>query len=88
MEHKSEQEKRDEASHQGEAYKPYQPEEPVDEATLRKERQEIREASQRAARKMASEELGDEQPISREQAEKEMREAARNVQAEKEGKSS
>jgi hypothetical protein len=71
-----------------EEYKPYQPEEPVDEATRGKERQEIRDASRRSAQEMAAEELGNEQPISREQAEKEMQEAARHVQEEKKQSSS
>ncbi|EFH81592.1 hypothetical protein [Ktedonobacter racemifer] len=51
-----------------EQIKPYKPEEPVDETTRK-----------RAAQKKASEELEDEEPISREQAEKEMREAIQRV---------
>jgi hypothetical protein len=83
MAKESEQQKQSEASRQGENYQPYKPEEPVDEATRKKEQQEIREASHHAAQEMASEELGDEKPISREQAEKEMKDAARKVQTEK-----
>ncbi|MBA2678609.1 MAG: hypothetical protein H0U76_09500 [Ktedonobacteraceae bacterium] len=66
--------------------KPYTPEEPVDKATIKKDQEEIREASKHAAQQQAAEELGDEPPISREQAEKEIREAARKVQQEKKGK--
>ncbi len=69
-----------------EQYKPYEPEEPVDEKTRRKEQQEIRDAAKHAAQETAAEELGDEEPISREQAEKEMRDAARKVQQEKKKK--
>ncbi len=63
--------------------KPYKPEEPVDKETVKKDQEEIREAAKKAAQQTASEELGDEPPISREQAEKEIREAARKVQQEK-----
>jgi hypothetical protein len=63
--------------------KPYKPEEPVDKATVKKDQEEIRDAAKKAAQRQASEELGDEPPISREQAEKEIREAARKVQQEK-----
>jgi hypothetical protein len=63
--------------------KPYKPEEPVDKATVKKDQEEIREASKKAAQQQAAEELGDEPAISREQAEKEIREAARKVQQEK-----
>ena len=66
-----------------EQYQPYKPEEPVDAATRQKQQQEIRDASKRAAQQMAAEDLGDDKPISREQAEQEMREAARKVQPEK-----
>ncbi|GHO70682.1 hypothetical protein KSC_095740 [Ktedonobacter sp. SOSP1-52] len=62
-----------------EQIKPYKPEEPVDEATRKQEQQEIRNASKGAAQQMASEELEDEEPISREQAEKEMREAIQRL---------
>ena len=73
----------DEPKRKDQEYQPYQSEEPVDKATRRKEQQEIRDASRHAAQEMASEELGNEKPISREQAEKEMHEAARHVQKEK-----
>ncbi len=63
--------------------KPYKPEEPVDKETVKKDQEEIREASKKAAQQQAAEELGDEPAISREQAEKEIREAARKVQQEK-----
>ncbi len=62
---------------------PYKPEEPVDKATVKKDQQEIREAAKHAAQQAAADELGDDTPISREEAEKEIREAARKVQQEK-----
>lgn len=70
-------------SNEQDKLKPYKPEEPVDKATVKKDQEEIREASKRAAQQEAAEELGDEPAISREQAEKEIREAARRVQQEK-----
>ncbi|MBV9256526.1 MAG: hypothetical protein JO215_00755 [Ktedonobacteraceae bacterium] len=68
--------------------KPYKPEHPADAKTVKKDQQEIREAAKHAAQEAAAEELGnDDKPISREQAEKELHEAARKVQQEhKKGK--
>ena len=67
--------------------KPYKPEHPADAKTIRKDQKEMREAAKHAAQEAAAEELGDEEPISREQAEKELHEAVRKVQQEhKKGK--
>ncbi len=67
--------------------KPYKPEHPADAKTVQKDQKEIRDAAKHAAQEAAAEELGDEEPISREQAEKELHAAVRKVQQEqKKGK--
>jgi hypothetical protein len=66
---------------------PYKPEHPADTKTIKKDQQEIRDAAKHAAQEMAGEELGDEKPISREEAEKELHDAVHKVQQEqKKGK--
>lgn len=70
-----------------EEYKPYKPEHPADSKTLKKEREEIREAAKHAVDEGAtSKETDDEEPVSREQAEKELHDAVRKVQQEKKHK--
>ena len=62
---------------------PYTPEEPVSPATIKKDQQEIRRASRNAAREMAAEELGEnDPPLSKQQAEKELLESAKKIQKE------
>ena len=69
---------------QNEQFKPYKPEEPVDEATRQKEREQIREAGKHAAQEMAAEELGpNDKPMSHEQAEKQLKDAVRKVKEDK-----
>lgn len=66
---------------------PYKPEHPADAKTIKKDQQEMVDAAKHAAQEAASKELGDEEPISREQAEKELHDAVRKVQQEqKKGK--
>ena len=66
-----------------EKMKPYKPEHPADKETIQHEQQEIREAAKHAAQEIAGEELGDQDPGTRKQAEKEIHQAAERVQKEK-----
>ena len=64
----------------------YKPEHPADAKTIKKDQNEIRDAAKHAAQEVAAEELGNEEPISREQAEKELHEAVHKVQQEQKKK--
>ena len=66
-------------------YETYKPEHPADKKTIQKDQQEIRDAAKHAAQQIAGEELKEEgvEPVSRKEAEKELREAVKKVQEEK-----